>query len=195
MNILKINSSSNKLTSVSREFADKVVDQLVKENSSASVIERDVAYSNIPFVDEQIIDALSAQGERSKEQQQALKLSDELVDELIAADIIVLGAPMYNFCVPASLKAYFDLIARAGRTFKYTDNGPVGLVSGKKAYAVISTGGIELGSDDDFSSKYIKQFLAFIGITDVTLVALDQLMFKAEEKMQNAEAFIGRIKS
>ena len=107
-----------------------------------------------------------------------------MVDELVNADIIVISSPIYNFSVPASLKAYFDLVARAGLTFEYTENGPKGLLKNKKAFIVVSSGGTEINSDVDFAGKYIKHFLSFIGVVDVEFVKLDQLMFKSEEKLE-----------
>jgi len=193
MKILKINSSSNKLTSVSRAFTEKVITHLLKSNKDAEVIERDAAYSDIPFVDEGILSALFVVGERDKDQIKALEFSDELVNEVFSADVIVVGAPIYNFGIPASLKAYFDLIARVGVTFKYTETGPVGLLENKKVFAVISSGGTEVGSHFDYSSGYIKLFFSLIGITDVTIIPVDQLLFKGEVNMQKAEELIATL--
>lgn len=193
MKILNINSSSNKSASTSTNFADKVVAQLVKENKGATVVKRHTTYSDLPFIDESILGALFPQGERTEEQKKALTLSDELVDEVLAADVLVIGAPIYNFSVPASLKAYFDLIARAGLTFKYSETGPIGLLENKKAYVVVSSGGTEIGSSDDFAGNYIKHFLGFIGIKDVEFVRLDQLMFSSETKINEANKKIVEI--
>ena len=193
MKILNINSSSNKSASTSTNFADKVVAQLVKENEGATVVKRHTTYSDLPFIDESILGALFPQGERTEEQKKALTLSDELVDEVLAADVLVIGAPIYNFSVPASLKAYFDLIARAGLTFKYSETGPIGLLENKKAYVVVSSGGTEIGSSDDFAGNYIKHFLGFIGIKDVEFVRLDQLMFSSETKINEANKKIVEI--
>ena len=187
MNILKINSSSNRTTSTSRKYVDEVIDKILSQGTDLEVTERDVAYSELPFLDETILDALFVKGQRTPEQQEALRLSDTLVDELVKADYIVIGAPIYNFSIPASLKAYFDLVARAGRTFQYAENGPVGLLKDKKVFVVISSGGTAIGSAIDFSSKYIIHFLSFLGITDVEIISLDQLMFKQEESIKQVE--------
>ena len=112
---------------------------------------------------------------------------------LLEADVLVIGAPIYNFSIPASLKAYFDLVARAGLTFKYTENRPEGLLKNKKAYIVVSSGGTEIGSDIDFAGNYIKHFLGFLGITDVEFVKLDQLMFGSEPKIESAHKVIEAI--
>lgn len=187
MKILNINSSSNKTSSTSSTYAKQVVDRLLNLNPGSSVVERHTTYSNLPFINEEILGALFVNGERTEEQKQALALSEELVAELQSADVLVISAPIYNFSVPASLKAYFDLVARAGLTFKYTENGPEGLLKDKKAYIVIRSGGTEIESDIDFAGKYIKHFLGFLGITDVEFVRLDQMMFKSDEKIEAAK--------
>lgn len=192
MNILNINASSNNTASTSTSFAEKVVAKLVSENKGASVVYRHTTYSDLPFIDETMLGAYFAQ-ERTEEQKEALQLSDLLVNEVLNADVLVIGSPIYNFSVPASLKAYFDLIARAGLTFKYTEKGPVGLLENKKAYIVMASGGTEIDSDLDFAGKYIKVFLGFLGVTDVEYVKLDQLMFGSEPKIEKANQRIALI--
>jgi FMN-dependent NADH-azoreductase len=186
MNILNINSSSNKTTSTSSSYAKKIVGKLTDLHPNATVVERHTTYSDIPFINQEILGALFVKGERTEEQKRALELSNTLVEELIAADTIVISSPIYNFSVPASLKAYFDLVARAGLTFRYTYKGPKGLLTDKKAYIVISSGGTAIKSDIDFAGNYIQHFLKFLGITDIEFVELDQLMFKSEEKLEQA---------
>lgn len=193
MNILNINSSSNRVSSTSSNYAKQVVDKLTNLNPGATVVERHTTYSDLPFINEEILGALFVKGERTAEQKEALALSEELVAELQAADTLVISAPIYNFSVPASLKAYFDLVARAGLTFKYTENGPEGLLKDKKAYIVISSGGTEIESDIDFAGKYIKHFLGFLGITNVEFVRLDQMMFRSEEKIKAANEQLASI--
>lgn len=187
MNILNINSSSNKENSTSTTYSQKLIEQLKTQFPEATVVERHTTYSDLPFIDQDILGALFVKGERTPEQKQALALSDLLVQEVMEADTIIISAPIYNFSVPASLKAYFDLIARAGLTFAYSENGPVGLLQNKKAYIVMTSGGTEIDSEIDFAGKYIRHFLGFLGITDVEFVKLDQLMMKAEEKIEMAE--------
>lgn len=193
MKILNIISSSNKTASTSTNFAEKVVAKLVKENSDATVKTRHTTFSNLPFIDDVMLSALFTQEEKTPEQKESLAISNELTNELLEADVLVIGAPIYNFSVPASLKAYFDLVARAGLTFKYTENGPEGLLKNKKAYIVVSSGGTEIGSDIDFAGNYIKHFLRFLGITDVEFVKLDQLMFGSEPKIESAHKVIEAI--
>ena len=100
--------------------------------------------------------------------------NDALVQEVKEADIIMIAAPIYNFSIPASLKAWIDLIARAGLSFRYTSEGPVGLLTGKKAYVVIASGGTQIGSEIDFASGYLRHVLGFIGIDDVSLISAER---------------------
>lgn len=193
MNILNINSSSNKESSTSTNYAEKVVDKLVELNPNSSVIQRNTTYSDLPFLDETILGGFFAGEEKTNAQKKALELSNKLTNELINADVLVVAAPIYNFSVPASLKAYFDLVARAGITFKYTEKGPVGLLENKKAYIVISSGGTEIGSGIDFAGKYIQHFLGFLGITDIEFVELDQLLFDSEAKIEKADQKVEAI--
>ncbi|WP_111682784.1 FMN-dependent NADH-azoreductase [Winogradskyella tangerina] len=187
MKILNINSSSNRQSSISTGYAEKLIDRIKEVEDEVSIVERHTTYSDIPFLNEEMLASLFVKGERTESQVDALRKSQELVDELIEADTIIISAPIYNFSVPASLKAYFDLIARAGLTFQYTENGPVGLLKDKKAYVVISSGGTQIDSDIDFAGKYIRHFLGFIGITDIEMIKLDQLMFDAESKQEKAD--------
>ncbi|ASP33809.1 FMN-dependent NADH-azoreductase [Labrenzia sp. VG12] len=174
--ILQINASARKSGSVTRELSDTLVTRLLENAPDAKVISRDVS-QGLPFLDEDWIGAnFTDPNERQAEQRMKLALSDTLVGELRAADTIVIGAPIYNFSVPAALKAWIDLVARAKETFLYTDKGPVGLLSGKKAYVLVASGGTKLGSEIDFAGSYLKHVLGFIGISDVTFVAADQLM-------------------
>lgn len=193
MKILKINSSANTQTSVSRKYVDVIVNKIKENNNDAEISSRDVVTSNLPHLNGAMLDSFFAQQERTKEQTEAVKVSDQLVNELKAADILVIGAPIYNFSIPATLKTYIDLIARAGLTFKYTENGPVGLLENKKAYIVVTSGGVAVNSPVDFNTPYLKQFLAFIGITDVTVIAVDQLMMGAEDKMKSADKAIENL--
>jgi FMN-dependent NADH-azoreductase len=118
--------------------------------------------------------------DRSDDQKAALAASDEMIAELEAADTIVIGVPIYNFSIPAALKAWIDLIARARKTFRYTEAGPEGLLKGKKAYLVVTSGGVPVGSDYDFATGYLRHVLGFVGITDVNIIAADQQMMNGE---------------
>ena len=169
-NILLINSSGRKHGSSTRQVSEKLTNLLSKQAKDTQVIRRDVA-EGLPFIDEQWIGAnFTPPEDRNDQHSAALEFSDKLVQEVKKADTLVIASPIYNFGIPASLKAWIDLIARARLTFKYTENGPVGLLAGKKAYVVIASGGVQIGSNVDFVSPYIKHVLGFIGITDVTIV-------------------------
>lgn len=174
--ILQIDASARKSGSVTRELTGAIATQLLNSSPTAKVLVRDVS-QGLPFLDEEWVGAnFTDPAERTTEQRLKLALSDTLVAELKAADTIVIGVPVYNFSIPAALKAWVDLIARARETFRYTENGPVGLLEGKKAYLAVASGGTKVGSEIDFAINYLKHMLGFVGINDVTVIAADQLM-------------------
>jgi FMN-dependent NADH-azoreductase len=178
--ILHINSSSRFDGSVTRHISSQLVDQL-QTQTDAAVNHRELA-EGLPFIDEQWVGAnFTDAADRSDEQKAALALSDKLIDELQQASHIVIAAPIYNFSVPAVLKAWVDQVARARVTFRYTENGPEGLLKGKKAYLVIASGGVPLGSEVDYASTYLRHVLGFLGIDDVTLVNANELNQAANE--------------
>lgn len=180
--ILHLDSSARKAGSISRSLTEKLVSALA--GGGAEIIRRDVGTETLPIVTEDWVNAnFTPDEDRSDEQQKTLQLSDELIGELEAADTLVLGVPIYNFGVPAAYKAWVDLVSRARKTFKYTENGPEGLLKAKKAYVVIASGGTASDSDLDFATPYVRHALAFIGITDVTVIAADQLMMSGEDKL------------
>ncbi|WP_068315054.1 FMN-dependent NADH-azoreductase [Polycladidibacter hongkongensis] len=187
--ILNVQSSARKEGSFTRELSQKVIDRF----GGAHVVERDVS-AGLPLVDEMWMGAAHTPADaRSDEQKTALALSDELINELRAADVIVVGAPFYNFSMPASLKTWIDQVARAGETFSYTEDGPKGLLEGKKAIIVAASGGVPVGSPIDFNVPYLKQVLAFIGITEVEVVAAVGVAMKPEEARSEAEAAIAAL--
>lgn len=153
-----------------RSESNKLVDVLVKKFTGATITNRDVS-ANIPFVTEKMIGGFySDPNTHSEETKQALILPKIIVQEVLDNDIIIIGVPMYNFGIPAALKAWVDLVVQAGVTFKF--NGPgqyEGLLKNKKAYLILATGGAQIGSPYDLASSYLKSILAFIGITDVTV--------------------------
>lgn len=188
-NILRIDASARKAGSSSRALTDALIARLAPDN----IVTRDLT-EVLPFVTEDWVGAnFTDESERTEAQKAELALSDMLVDELFAADTLVIGTPIYNFAVPAALKAWIDLIARARKTFHYTANGPEGLLSGKKAYVLIASGGTEVGSEIDFASGYLRHVLGFVGITDVTIIAADQQMMKGEATVDEALADIARV--
>ena len=174
--ILQIDASARQAGSVTRDLTKTLVSRLSEKSADVKVLVRDVS-QGLPFVDEDWVGAnFTDPSERSEEQQRKLALSDSLVAELRAADTIVIGTPIYNFSVPAALKAWIDLVARARETFRYTETGPVGLLEGKKAYVIVASGGTKVGSEIDYAANYLKHVLGFVGVTDVTIIAADQLM-------------------
>ena len=190
MTILHIDSSANLTSSVTRGLTAAVLAKL----GDAEVITRDLAKEPLPQITEAWIAAREVPtADRSAEQNALLAQSDALIEELRAADTIVIGAPMYNFSVPASLKAWIDLVARQGETFRYTETGPEGLLEGKRAIVALASGGVPAGSDMDFSTGYLKLFLGFIGITDVTIISADALARDAETSIANAHAKVSEL--
>jgi FMN-dependent NADH-azoreductase len=187
--ILHIDSSARFESSVSRKLSADLVARL--SGPSARVTVRDLAKTPIPQVDAAWQAAnFTDEAARSAEQRQTLALSDTLIAEIEAADILVIGAPVYNFSVPAALKAWIDNVARARKTFRYTPTGPEGLLTGKKVYLVVASGGTEVGGAADFATPYMKFILGFIGLTDVTIIAADRLMMDAESALASAHAAI-----
>jgi FMN-dependent NADH-azoreductase len=174
--LLQINSSLFSTAGQSSRLAERFVARWRTRNAGASVIVRDLASHPVPHLDAARFSAFLAKAdERTSEQNEVVAYSDELIDEWKSADVIVLGLPMYNFGVPSTLKAYFDHIARAGVTFKYSDNGPVGLLTGKKAYVFATRGGLYSGTPRDSETDYVRDFLAFLGIDDVEFVYAEGL--------------------
>lgn len=131
--------------------------------------------------------------ERTPAHNEALAFSDELIAELKAADTILIGMPVYNFTVPGALKAWIDLVCRAGLTFNYTETGPIGLLEGKRVIVAMASAGTKFGSDIDFASGYLRFVLGFIGITDVTFVAADEQRQRGEDAVQGAQAQIDAL--
>ena len=190
--ILRIDASARNAGSTTRQLADKLVTRLVEQGYGASVIVRDLAATPPALLTENWVGAnFTDDADRSADQKAALAASDELIGELEAADTIVIGVPLYNFAVPASLKAWIDLIARARRTFRYTEAGPEGLLKGKRAFIVFASGGVPLGSEVDFASGYLKHILGFVGITDVTIIAADGHLMDGEAVTRATSAIDG----
>ncbi|MEE4338047.1 FMN-dependent NADH-azoreductase [Erythrobacter sp.] len=175
-NILHIKASIRGDESISNQLGDRIVAGLREKGDSRLAI-RDLAAEELPFVSaERFAANLAPADERTAGQAELAAISDRLIEELENADTIVISTPVYNFGVPASLKAWADLVARAGRTFKYTENGPVGLLTGRKAYIAAASGGTKIGSEIDFMSPWLTFFLGFLGITEVEIVAADGIM-------------------
>lgn len=192
--ILRIDSSARGAGSTTRQLTDRLVARLVEQGYGAAVTQRDLSVTPPALLTESWVRAnFTDETERSDEQKAALAASDELIAELEAASTIVIGVPVYNFAIPAALKAWIDLIARARRTFRYTESGPEGLLKGKKAYLVVASGGVPVGSDHDFATGYLRHVLGFVGITDVTIIEAGQQMMDSEA-VNRATAAIEELK-
>lgn len=188
-NILHLDSSARHDASTTRDLSAKIVGRF----DAATVVHRDLA-SPLPLIDDAWIDAnFTRDQDRTDAQRETLALSDQLVDELEAFDVIVIGLPIYNFGVPTTFKAWIDLVARAGKTFKYSEAGPQGLLSGKRAIVAVASGGTRAGSEIDFATGYVRHMLGFIGITDVEFVTADQLAIDPDASLQTAYERIERI--
>ena len=171
MNILQINSSARSVGSESTRLADTIVAKVNATNPAAQVSRRDLAANPHPVLDEPALQALfTPADQRTAEQAARVALDDALIAQVQAADVIVIGAPTYNFGITTQLKTWFDAIARAGVTFKYGPTGPVGLLSGKKVYVALSRGGLHRDAPTDTQLAHIKMFLNFVGLTDVQYV-------------------------
>ncbi|MEM8880673.1 MAG: NAD(P)H-dependent oxidoreductase [Pseudomonadota bacterium] len=189
--ILRIDASARKDGSVSRSLTDKVLAKL----GAPSVVTRDLA-DGVPLIDTDWIGAnFTPPDELTATQNAALETSQTLVAEIMAADTLVIGLPIYNFGVPAAFKEWIDQITRAGVTFRYTEDGPVGLLSGKRAIVAVASGGTEMGSGIDFATGYVRHILGFIGISDVQFVAADRLMVAEEAALKKAEDAIAMLET
>ncbi|ENH7394279.1 FMN-dependent NADH-azoreductase [Vibrio vulnificus] len=155
--------------------SNKLVDEFVNKFDQQDVVVRDLAQQPLPVLDFQVATALRASGDLSEAQQAIVDLSDQLIAEIKHADTLIIAAPMYNFTVPTQLKNWVDLIARAGVTFTYTEQGPKGLIEGKKAVVVTTRGGIHKDAASDIITPYLKTVLGFVGITEVEFVYAEAL--------------------
>jgi len=166
--------------------SSRLAEEFIAQFPGARVIARDLAKNPLPHLDAERFGAFLAKpGTGTPEQQQVLDASDALIAELREADTLVLGLPMYNFGVPSQLKAYFDHIARAGVTFKYTDKGAVGLLTGKRAYVFAARGGLYQGTPRDTQTAYVRDFLAFLGISGVQFVYAEGLAISEASKTES----------
>jgi len=193
LKVLSINSSGRQDGSVTRELSVDLIAALEDRYGPVALTRRDVG-TGLPFVDSAWIEAnFTSDESRTQAHFDTLSLSDELVAELKVADVLVLGVPVYNFSISAALKAWIDMISRARLTFRYTENGPVGLLEGKTAYVVVATGGVPVGSPLDFATPYLRHALAFLGIDDVKVIAADRVNSNLEESMDRARAEIAEL--
>ena len=181
--ILQINSSLSGEQGASSKLASRFVASLLERELGSRRILRDLATAPLPHLSAERFQAFTTPAaERSESQRREVAESDALIAGLREADVIVFGLPMYNFGIPSTLKAYFDHVARAGETFRYTPQGPVGLLGGRKAYILATRGGRYAGTPMDSQTAYVKQFLGFIGIDDVEFVYAEGLALGDEQR-------------
>ncbi|MEA2999846.1 MAG: FMN-dependent NADH-azoreductase [Sphingomonadales bacterium] len=182
-NILILDSAATGEASVSRRLTRELADTLQRRDPSARIVRRDIGAAPVPHLTEATVPAIRAGLTESLEAERALVLSNELVAELKEADLIVIGAPMYNFGMPSTLKAWFDHVLRARITFRYTENGPEGLMTGKKAIVVETRAGLYSegpAAAMDSQEPHLRTLLGFMGIDDVTFVRAEKLAFGEE---------------
>ncbi|WP_323767235.1 FMN-dependent NADH-azoreductase [Antarctobacter sp.] len=187
--VLRIDASARTEGSVTRQLADAVIDRI----APTQVVSRDLTQT-VPQIDGTWLAAnMTPADNRTEDQRATLALSDKLIEEVRAADTIVIATPIYNFGVPSSLKAWVDMIARAGVTFKYTETGPVGLLEGKRVIFTIASGGTEVDGPIDFATPWLRHVMAFVGITDVQVVRSDRLMVDAEASKARADEDLAKL--
>lgn len=193
MNILHIDSAITAEASVSRKLTAAIVDKLKAAHPDATVTYRDLN-EGVPPIDTDWFAAVRLTPEHPTPEQQALiDISDAYLAEVQAADVLVIGMPVYNFNLSAQLKNWLDQIARAGKSFRYTAEGPEGLLKGKRAIIAYSAAGTPLGSDLDHASGYIRFMLGFMGITDVDFVAADSMAMDAEGSLARAQEALEKL--
>jgi FMN-dependent NADH-azoreductase len=186
--ILQLDSSATGEASVTNGLNALLVEVI---GTDATVVHRDL--TTLPALSNELLVANNTPAtDRTPGQNELATLADSIIAEAEAADVIVIGAPIYNFGVPGAVKAWMDLIARAGRTFSYSETGPVGHLTGKKAYIVSASGGVALGSEADFATPHLTLFLGFLGITDITVIDAGGLMADAD-KVQKAQDQIRQL--
>jgi FMN-dependent NADH-azoreductase len=195
--VLIIESSARQQDSVSRQLTQTFISQWQTAHPDDQITVRDLAVNPVPHLDINLLGGwMKPVGQRSDLEQASLERSNQLTDELLAADVLVMAAPMYNFAIPSTLKAWLDHVLRAGVTFKYTDTGPQGLLSGKRAYVLTARGGIYAGSTADHQEPYLRQVMAFIGIHDVTFIHAEGLNLGGdfhEKGMNQANAKLSQV--
>lgn len=196
---LVLNSSTSGPASISRQLVQTTVDHLRRQNPGVHIVERDLNADPIPHLTTETTAALRGGEANSPAQREALALSAALIEELKAADTLVIGAPMYNFGIPTTLKSWFDYVLRAGLTFRYSETGPEGLLKGKRAIVVESRGGLYSSGPAqvmDSQEPHLRTLLGFVGITDVTFIRAEKLGFgpeAREEAIRNANAELAAV--
>lgn len=179
--VLIVESSARQQGSISRQLTAEFIAQWKAAHPADEVVVRDLAQESVPHLDSDLLGGwMKPADQQNDAERAALARSNRLTEELLAADVLVLAAPMYNFGIPSTLKAWLDHVLRAGVTFKYTETGPQGLLSGKRAFVLTARGGVYAGGPLDHQEPYLRQALAFIGIHDVTFIHAEGLNMGAE---------------
>lgn len=179
--ILRIDASARHKNSYSRALTDRLMNRLIDYYPDAKITNRDI-YTDSHFLSEAMAEGMTS------------AMSDSMIEELLSTDILVLAVPMYNFSIPAALKAYIDLVVRAGRTFRYTANGPEGLVKGNKVYIVVTSNGTPFRGSGDFVSTWLEYILRFIGVNEIQFVDATEILLKgAYNVIQKAENVIDQL--
>ena len=197
MNVLYVTSSSRGSASYSNRVAQNVLDELLARNPEAAITVRDLAGAPLPHIGDDFVAATrSPNGPQTDGQRALLSQSDALVDELFAADVIVIAAPMINFTIPSNLKTWIDYVARAGRTFSYSEKGPKGLVTGKQVIVVAARGGVYSGNPAlDFQLPYLKSVLGFLGMTDVDVLEVEGTAYGPEAAEKAVAAATAKLQA
>ena len=191
MSILQINSSARLKGSNTR-----ILSQYLVESLGQPVVSRDLTQQPLPAISApDLIDVHGSAEHSGPSFQQQLALSNQLIDELRQADTLVLGAPMYNFNIPVTLKQWIDAICRAGVSFKYTEQGPVGLLDVQRAYIITATGGTPIGSEMDFCSRYLEHICRFIGINEIAHIDASGFQDSAEQVVEQGKRQIDALLS
>lgn len=179
--VLVIESSARHQGSVSRQLTEQFMARWQAAHPADQIKVRDLAVEQVPHLDANLLGGWTTPAEQQSDAERAaLALSNTLTEEVLSADVLVLAAPMYNFAIPSTLKAWLDHVLRAGVTFKYTESGPQGLLSGKRAFVLTSRGGVYAGSSMDHQEPYLRQAMAFIGIHDVSFIHAEGLNLGSE---------------
>lgn len=179
--VLIVESSARQQGSISRQLTAEFIAQWKAAHPADEVVVRDLAQESVPHLNSDLLGGwMKPADQQNDAERAALARSNRLTEELLAADVLVLAAPMYNFGIPSTLKAWLDHVLRAGVTFKYTETGPQGLLSGKRAFVLTARGGVYAGGPLDHQEPYLRQALAFIGIHDVTFIHAEGLNMGAE---------------
>lgn len=181
INVLKLNNSLNGADGNSNKLTQKFIDRWQQQTDQIYLVERDLAAQDLGHLSAEEMQAwMTPADERSERQRSLAAISDQLLTELEQADAIVVGMPMYNLGIPSVFKAWIDRVARAGRSFKYTENGPVGLLTGQKVYVLAARGGMYAGTPKDSQTQYLTDLFAFLGINDVQFVYVEGLAMGAD---------------